>query len=88
MRVFTFLLRYLSRHLTHKAFAAKLAKEAFTEESKFLYRCLSANTPVLAVCTLELLAAIVEVDQPVADFLFETFDFSLKVKTTLRFYVQ
>ena len=78
VRTFSHLLRILSRRPTFVPYASKLAKDIYTQQTKFINRCLSASSPALPVCALDLLAAMAAVDSSCAEFLYESIDFTMK----------
>ena len=78
MRTFSLLLRVLSRRPTFVPYASKLAKDSYTQQTKFINRCLSASSAALPVCGLDLLAAMSAVDSSCAEFLYESIDFTMK----------
>lgn len=78
VRTFSLLLRVLSRRPTFIPYASKLAKDSYTQQTKFINRCLSASSAALPVCALDLLASMAAVDSSCAEFLYETIDFTMK----------
>ncbi len=72
------IVRVLSRKSTFVAYAAKLAKDLFTAESRLIYRYLSASDDAICCTTLDLLAAMASVDTASTGFLYENFDFGLR----------
>lgn len=78
VRTFSLLLRILSRRPTFIPYASKLAKDSYTQQTKFINRCLSASSQSLTVCALDLLSAMGAVDSSCAEFLFESIDFTMK----------
>lgn len=81
VRTFSLLLRVLSRRPTFVPYASKLAKDSYTQQTKFINRCLSASSAALPVCGLDLLAAMAAVDSSCAEFLYESVDFTMKAFT-------
>ena len=78
VRTFSLLLRVLSRRPTFVPYASKLAKDSYTQQTKFINRCLSASTTALPVCALDLLAAMAAIDSSCSEFLYESIDFTMK----------
>jgi hypothetical protein len=78
VRTFSLLLRVLCRRPTFVPYASKLAKDSYTQQTKFINRCISASSAALPVCGLDLLAAMAAVDASCAEFLYESIDFTMK----------
>ena len=78
LRTFSLLLRVLSRRPTFVAYASKIAKDSYTQQTKFINRCLSASGVALPICALDLLGAMASVDASCAEFLYESIDFTMK----------
>lgn len=78
VRTFSLLLRVLCRRPTFVPYASKLAKDSYTQQTKFINRCLSASNAALPICGLDFLAAIAAVDASCAEFLYESIDFTMK----------
>ena len=77
LRTFSLLLRVLSRRPTFVAYASKIAKDSYTQQTKFINRCLSASGVALPICALDLLGAMASVDASCAEFLYESIDFTM-----------
>lgn len=78
LRTFSLLLRILCKRPSFVAYASRIAKDSYTQQTKFINRCLSASNVALPVCALDLLGAMAAVDSSCAEFLFETIDFTMK----------